>query len=214
MLLARLGCRLPALRALGAPLLPRRANTTKVTGFDLRANDLLEIDNTLWRVEKAEFSRRAQGAANVQVYLRHFTAGTKKEVRLSSTETVQKAVLDGTATVTALYTQGDSVLVMDAATFEQTELPLGMLGDAARFLLEGMTLKVESFKGKPVTVTMPDRAEFEVGEVDEAREREAGGGRDSGATLTNGVRVRMPKHVKKGDKVIVFTATGDYAGKA
>jgi elongation factor P len=172
----------------------------------------LEIDSTLWRVEKAEFSRRAQGAANVQLYMRHFTNGTKKEVRLSSTETVQKAVLDGTAHVTFLYKEGENLLVMDSSTYEQTELPLGMLGESARFLQEGMALKVESYKGKPVIVVMPDRAEFEVKEVEEARETATAGGVT--AVLANGVRVRLPKHVRAGDKVIIYTGTGEYCSKA
>jgi elongation factor P len=186
---------------LAAPLGARLQSTTKITGFDIRVGDLLEIDKALWRVEKAEFTRKAQGAANVNVFLRHFINPQKKEIRLSSTETIQKAVLDGTAHVTVLYTEGANVLVMDATSFEQQELPQSMLGDAARFLQEGMKLKVESYKGQPVLVTMPDRAEFEVAETDEARERDAGGGRDLGAVLTNGVRVRLPRHVKKGDKV-------------
>ena len=190
----------------------RPFSTSKITGFDVRSGDLLEIDSTLWRVEKAEFSRRAQGAANVQLYMRHFTNGTKKEVRLSSTETVQKAVLDGTAHVTFLYKEGENLLVMDSSTYEQTELPLGMLGESARFLQEGMALKVESYKGKPVIVVMPDRAEFEVKEVEEARETATAGGVT--AVLANGVRVRLPKHVRAGDKVIIYTGTGEYCSKA
>ena len=192
----------------------RRFQSTKITGFDVRVGDLLEIDKTLWRVEKTESTRRAQGAANVNVFLRHFKLPQKKEIRLSSTETIQKAELDGTVHVSVLYVEGENVLVMDSTSFEQQELPLAMLGEASRFLQEGMKLKMESYKGQPVLLTMPDRAEFEVGEVEEGREREAGGGRDLLALLTNGVKVRLPKHIKKGDKVLVFTATGEYAGKA
>lgn len=191
-----------------------QSSTTKITGFDVRAGDLLEIDKTLWRVEKAEFTRKAQGAANVSIFLRHFVLPQKKEIRLSSTESIFKAVLDGTAHVTVLYVEGENVLVMDSSSFEQQELPLTMLGDAARFLQEGMKLKVESYKGKPVIVVMPDRTEVEVAVVEEAREREAGGGRDVVGILTNKVKVRLPKHIKAGDKVIVYTATGEYAGKA
>ena len=99
----------------------RQQSTTKITGFDIRVGDLLEIDKALWRVEKAEFSRKAQGAANVNVFLRHFILPQKKELRLSSTETIQKAVLDGTVHVSVLYTEGKNVLVMDATTFEQQE---------------------------------------------------------------------------------------------
>ena len=198
----------------------RLFSTTKITAFDVRKDDLLILEEgkaedpnvDLYRVETASFSRRAQGAANMQLQLRHFLRGTKKEVRLGSTEFILKAELDGTKHVSVLYPEGDSVVVMDEA-FEQTELPLAMLGEAGRFLQDGMQLKVESFQGKPVICTMPEKATFEVQEMAAFEQKEDKGAREVTAVLSNGVKVKVPKHCKVGDKVTVFTATGEYQGK-
>lgn len=194
----------------------RRSITTKITAFDIRKDDLLlleESDLGLYRVESASFSRRAQGAANMQLALRHLLRGNKKEIRVGSTEFIQKAELDGTKFVQVLYTSGDSIVVMDE-TFEQFELPSSMLGDGIVYLQDGMQIKVESFDGKPVLCTMPDKAEFEVKEVGDLEAKEDKGAREITGVLSNGMKIKLPKHIKAGEKVLVFTGTGGYAGKA
>ena len=82
-----------------------------------------------------------------------------------------------------LYVADDSVSVMDTKTFEQSEIPLSVLGDRAPYLQDGMHLYVESYKGQPAVVNIPMRATFTI-----ASTEETGGGT---ATLDNGVTLRV-----------------------
>ena len=191
-------------------------STTKVTAFDVRKDDLLlleESDLGLYRVESATFSRRAQGAANMQLALRHLLRGNKKEIRVGSTEFMERAELDQTRTVQTLYTSGTDIVVMDE-NFEQFEIASSMLGDSFAYLQDGMQLKVESWNGKPVIATMPEKAVFELIEVSAPEQKEDKGAREVSGILSNGVKIKVPKHIKQGDKIAVYTATGLYAGKA
>ena len=187
-----------------------------ITAYDLRAGDILEHgdDAQLWRVASSAVSRQGQGRSNIQLELRHARAGTKKDVRLRADELVEKAELDPPARLDVLYVDGASVVLMDPASFEQTELPLSAFGAGAPFLVDGMPVVVESYKGAFASASMPLRAEVTVADVEALPDNSAKNNRDVPARLANGHALRVPKFVKAGDRVIVTTATGEYVGKA
>ena len=68
-----------------------------------------------------------------------------------------------------------------------------------------MFLYVEAYNGSPAVVNIPMRATFTITATEET-----GGG---SATLENGLTLRVPKHLKAGDRVIVDTRDGLYVGK-
>jgi elongation factor P len=197
---------------LRTPLPLRRG--VSITAYDLRAGDIIEYgdDASLWRVASSAVSRQGQGRSNIQLELRHARAGTKKDVRLRADELVEKAELDPPARLDVLYVDGASVVLMDPASFEQTELPLAAFGAGAPFLADGMPVTVETYKGAFASASMPQRAEVVV--VETLPENTAKNSRDVPAKLVNGIALRVPKFVRAGDKVVVLTATGEYVGKA
>lgn len=103
-----------------------------------------------------------------------------------------------------LYTKGDAVHVMDVKTCEQTEIAAALLGEQARFVTDGMILFVESYRGAPAIVSLPLKAGFAIATMD------AGAG---SAVLDCGHRLRVPKHLKVGDRITIDTRDGSYVGK-
>ena len=55
-----------------------------------------------------------------------------------------------------LYEEGNDLVFMDQATFEQITLSRDFVGDAAAFLQDGMIVDVSSYEGKPLSVRLPD----------------------------------------------------------
>ena len=198
------------LRAL--PLL-RRPVATSAT--DLRAGDVVDFDGVLLRVESCAFSRQAQGRPFVQMALRNLRSGTKKDLRLRSDDIVEKAEMDAAKYKKVLYTEGANVAVMEPTTFEQAELPLALFGARAPFIAEGMLLSVEGYKGAPLVAHTPEKCEVEVAEVAEPAADTAGKGNVE-AVLVNGERVRVPRHVRVGERVVISLTEGKvgaYLGK-
>jgi hypothetical protein len=71
-------------------------------------------------------------------------------------------------------------------------------------LQDGMTIQVEAYQGVPAIVTLPSRVTFTIASLEET----------SGSAVTDkGFRIRVPKHVKVGDRVIVDTNSGIYVSK-
>ena len=61
-------------------------------------------------------------------------------------------------------------------SFEELELGVGLLGDDARWLQEGMSVHVQRYENEPIAVTLPTRVSFASRGGERAR-RELGGGR-------------------------------------
>lgn len=193
-----------------------------VSANDVREGELLEMENGLWRVVKREFSRAAQGRAFVQMELRHLTENTKRDIRFRSEDMVDTAQLDSPARYTVLYSTADSVTVMHQGTFEQTELPVEVLGDRAKYLHDGLVLTIEAYQGTPAIVNLPNRITGRVVELDPSGGDAAtvvpvNPESDAAATPVDAggssFKVRVPKFVKVGDRVVVETETGKYLSR-
>jgi len=138
--------------------------------------------------------------AFVQVRLRNLKNGTNIELRYSSTETVERAQLDH-HDMEFLYRDDNLFHFMNTENYEQVALSDEQLGDASRYMTEGMKVKIEFFNGQPISVDLPGSIELEVIET----EPEVKGGTASNspkpAKLSNGVTVMVPPFVKQGEKI-------------
>jgi elongation factor P len=93
---------------------------------------------------------------------------------------------------------------MNDKTFDQLAFSSEILGEKAQYLQDGMSLTIESFDGLPVLVSVPARVTFSLIETDVS----SGTG-----TTSAGFKLRIPKHVSTGDRVIIDTADGRYVAK-
>ena len=155
-------------------------------------------------------------------------AGVKRDLRFRADELLETAALDSPARHTVLYAlpgAGGALAIMHEGTFEQSELPRSALPPGAdRFLYDGITLTIEAHRGVPALVALPSRVAARVLAVDEgagdsshsasvlpeATPPPPPGGGPAGATP---LRVRVPKFVKAGDRIILDTADGKYLAR-
>ena len=67
-----------------------------------------------------------------------------------------------------------------------------------------MNLFIENYKGAPAVINFPQRLTFSVASLDPS---------SSSAVLENGMKMRVPKHVKAGDRVVVDCKPREYVSK-
>ena len=67
----------------------------KIDGNEIKVGNILEIENKLWRVLKTQHTQPGKGGAYNQVELKEIKEGTKMNSRFRSSETVERAILDG-----------------------------------------------------------------------------------------------------------------------
>lgn len=162
-----------------------------------------------------EFQHRTPGnlRAFVQARLRSVTTGISTEARFSSTENVERAVLEQHE-MEYLYADGDMHYFMNTETFEQTPLTAEMLGDALEFLLPGTKIEVDYYNGQPIGVELPSSVELEVIETEPEIKGATASASYKPAKLETGVVVQVPPFIKLGDRIRVNPGEGTYIERA
>jgi elongation factor P len=102
---------------------------------------------------------------------------------------------------------------MDVENFDQITLAKDLLGDAAAFLQDGMTVLLEMYDERPISVQLPDQVEATIVEADAVVKGQTASSSYKPAILDNGVRVMVPPHIGSGTRIIVSVYDREYVGK-
>lgn len=153
----------------------------------------------------------ARGAASlVRVKGRNVITGQVLDLTFKSGEKFEEPDLEKRK-INFLYAEGDAFHFMDEESFEQFHLNRETLGDATRWLVEGITLKSVVFEGKVTGIEMPQFVEMEVAETGPGGRSDMASGKvTKSAKLANGTEIRVPSYLEAGERVMVDTSTGEF----
>ena len=185
----------------------------KISGVDIRPGNILEYEGGIWKVAKTQHTQPGKGGAYMQVEMKNLMDGRKTNVRFRSADTVEKVRLD-TKDFQYLYADGDMLVFMDTDTFEQINLEADLIGDAAAFLQDGMTVMLEMYDEKPISVQLPEQVEADIVEADAVVKGQTASSSYKPAVLDNGVRVMVPPHIESGTRIVVDVYERTYVRKA
>lgn len=113
-----------------------------------------------------------------------------------------------------LYSDGEGSHFMDQTTFETLSLSDEKLGDALRFLLEGVIVRLDKYNGNPIGLQLPAQVELAVASTEPGVRGDTSGAVTKPARLETGLDIRVPFFIKEGERVKVSTETGEFAGRA
>jgi elongation factor P len=180
---------------------------------DIRRGMLIMYNNAPHRV--LDFQHRTPGnlRAFVQAKLRNIKTGSSTEVRFSSTENIERAILEEVE-MEYLYSDGDQYHFMNTETYEQIGLDQETLGDAMNYLVEGAKIKIEFFEGAPMGVELPAAVELTVVETSPELKGATASNSPKPAKLNTGVTVQVPPFIKEGDRIRVDPSKGVYLERA
>jgi elongation factor P len=109
-----------------------------------------------------------------------------------------------------LYADGSSLVFMNTTSYEQTPIPVEVVGDAVNFLQENAEVEVLFWRGAPVNIELPSFIEAEVTKSDPGLKGDTSSGASKPATLSTGATVQVPLFIKEGDVIRVDTRTREY----
>jgi elongation factor P len=180
---------------------------------DIRKGMLIMYNDTPHRV--LDFQHRTPGnlRAFVQAKLRNIKTGSSTEVRFSSTENIERAIMEEVE-MEYLYSDGDMYHFMNTETYEQVALNTETLGDAMDYLVEGTKIQVEFFDGAPMGVELPAAVELTVVETTPELKGATASNSPKPAKLNTGVTVQVPPFIKEGDRIRVDPTKGVYLERA
>jgi elongation factor P len=185
----------------------------KINGNQVRKGALLLFEGGLWRVTKSEATKTGKSGAYNQVEMKNIVTGTKKNTRFRSSESVEAARLDERQ-CTYLYSDGESVILMDPDSYEQIAIPGDVVGEDVVFLDDGMTVTVAFYDGAPVSLDVPAQVTLAVADTEPAIKGQTASASYKPAVLANGVRITVPQFVNVGDDIVVDTSERSYVRRA
>src|SRR5437879_12728888 len=94
---------------------------------------------------------------------------------------------------------------MNTDTYDQLQVPKDIIGNAAPYLQENMTVKLSLHDMNPVAIQLPQRATLEVVETEPVTKGQTASSSYKPAILSNGVRTAVPPHVAAGTRIVVMT---------
>lgn len=184
-----------------------------ISAGDLRPGNTVERNGQLLQVLDFAHIKLGRGTAVVRTKLRNLVSGAVTEETFRPEEKFGRARIER-AEAQYLYRDGDSFVVMDTTTYEQTPLTPDQIGDGVRWLRENDTLTLLSFDGKVLGVELPLSVELEVTETDPGFRGDTANAATKPARLETGVAVDVPLFVNSGDRIRVDTRSGRYLERA
>ena len=187
---------------------------SKVNANTLKPGMVIQHDGGLWVAVKTAHVKPGKGGAFAQVELKNLIDGRKLNERFRSEDTIERIRLEQ-KDYSYLYDQGDVLVFMDQATFEQIELQKDWVGEErVPYLQDGMVVTIEFHEERPIGLTLPEHVVLEIVETEPTIKGQTASSSYKPATADNGMRVMIPPYMSAGERVIVDTTSGEYVRRA
>lgn len=184
-----------------------------IAATDLKAGATFLHLGKPYQVVKYEHIKVGRGGATVRVTVRNLESGGTEEKTFSSNVAVDE-VNTYKKKLQYLYKTGNGLIFMDSKTYEQIEIPLSLLGESSAFLIEGENVDVLFWDEKPISCELTPKVTLAVTECDPGVKGNSATNIYKQAVLENGLKLKVPLFIKKGDRIRVDTRTGEYLERA
>jgi elongation factor P len=184
-----------------------------VSTNDLKTGMVLNLSEGLMTVVDFQHIKPGKGGAFVRTRLKNFRTGQVLDRTFRADEKVDQAIVEK-RDVQYLYRDGGNFVLMDNATYDQTEVPAEVLGDTVNYLVEGSTVTLATYNGEVIGTELPAAVELTISETEPGVQGDRVSGARKPATLETGLVVQVPLFIGPGERVKVDTRSGEYLSRA
>jgi elongation factor P len=183
---------------------------------EIKRGNVVEYNNTVYQIRDVERSAPTARGGNVTFRFTMYSVpgGNKYDLSLRADDDLKDVDL-ARRQATFSYMDGENFVFMDDEDFSQYLLGEEIIGDNGGYITEGLTgCFVQLIDDQPVGLQLPQTVTLEV--VDTPPELKGGTAtkRPKPAKLSTGIEIQVPEYITNGEKVLVSTVTGEFAGRA
>lgn len=204
---------IPPRRTLAAPWSAIQHRGAKVSGTDVRFGNVIKRKGRIYQVLKSQHTQQGRGGATIQVELRDVDSGNKVTDRFRTDETIEKVFVEEKS-FTFLYSEGDSVTIMEPNTYDQMDISKELFGKAAAYLKDDMKVTLQMYDGKPMSASIPTRVTCTVAEAKSHIKGLTATPQYKRVLLDNGLTVLAPPFIEIGDQIVINTTDDSYITRA
>jgi len=184
-----------------------------VDAVKIKIGNVVEFGGALWKVLDTQQTFTGKHGAYMQLKMKRLSDGHTETRRFSSSDNLERAFLEA-RTMEYLYADGTHYVFMDPDTGDQITVDGDDLRHVIPYLSYNARVNATFHEGHPIEVQLPASVVLEVTHTEPAVRGDTATTVTKPAQLETGLQVRVPGHVKTGDKVKVDTRTGEFLGRA
>ena len=179
---------------------------------EVRPGTTIEIDGDIFLTMEYQHVKMAQRAW-VRAKLKNLRTGAIFEKTFNVDEKVERAHIDRKE-MQYLYHDDDFYYFMDKETFDQISIPIKVLGDSVKYMIDGAIVPIFFYGTEALDVDMPASVVLKVIEAPPGFKGDTVSGGTKPAVLESGITVQVPLFVNAGQSVKVDTRSGKYIERA
>jgi elongation factor P len=176
---------------------------------DLKMGTLIEHEGVPYQVTDYSHAAMGRGGAVVRTKLKNLLTGSVIERTWRTADKIAPANIER-RTAQFLYREGDTLNFMDETTYDQESVSANIMGDQAKYMVEGSSVTILNFKGKIIGVDMPNNVYLKIIHTEPGLKGDTVSNTLKAAEAETGVTVMVPLFINEGDEVKVDTRTGGY----
>ena len=180
---------------------------------ELKKGTLIQLDKQPYRVVEYSQKVMGRGGSIVNTRLKNLVDGSVVERTFKGNERVEPADVN-TSQAQYLYHDDNHYYFMDEHTYEQFSLSNEVVGDAGRFLREGLSVQAQHFGGQIIAIELPVKVTLTVVDADPGIKGDTVSNVMKNATLETSSTIQVPLFVEPGEKIVVDTRDGSYVERA
>ena len=179
---------------------------------EIKQGEAIMFNNEIWVVFKKDLQTRGNLRSYYQVLLKNLERGNVFNQRFSPDDNIDRAILLR-KDYEFLYMDGEMMVLMDPDNYDQMSLHKDLIGEGIKLLAPNTRVCVMSHDDKPLTVEMPQFVELTVTDAPEGARCDTATSVFKQAIVETGAEVKVPGHIKKGDKIKIRTEDGEFLGR-
>lgn len=185
----------------------------KVAASSLRKGAVVDMEGKLYVVLTVDNIHPGKGTPVTQLNMRRISDGVKVSERYRTTEQVERAFVDQ-RNHTFLYQDGEGFHFMNPETYDQLVATEEVIGDAAPYLQENMTVQLSTHNDVPIAIELPRTVVLEIVDTEPSVKGQTASSSYKPAVLSNGVKTTVPPYITVGTRVIILTEDNSYQERA
>ncbi|MBI5161812.1 MAG: elongation factor P [Micrococcales bacterium] len=182
------------------------------TTNDIKNGSVLSLDGQLWNVVEFQHVKPGKGGAFVRTKMKNVMSGKVVDRTFNAGTKIDFATVDR-RDFQYLYRDGADFVFMDMSDYDQVTVPGAVVGDAANFMLENLTVTIATHEGEALYVELPASVVLEVTYTEPGLQGDRSSAGTKPATVETGYEIQVPLFLEQGTKVKVDTRSGDYLGR-
>jgi elongation factor P len=182
------------------------------TAQELRAGNVVMVNDQPLVVQKAEYSRSGRSGSVVKMKFKNLLTEAPSEAVYKADDKFDHIILDRKACTYSYF--ADPMYVFMDEDFNQYEVEKDNLGDAINYIEDGMECEVVFYNEKAISVEMPNTVVREIIYTEPAVRGDTSGKVMKPAKINTGFELPVAAFCEIGDKIEIDTRTNEFRKRA